>query len=339
MSHGDYNMKNINGQGSISYEKDRNTYRAAIVDINGKRVRKRFATKHEAEDWLTVIRAEFINNTYLAKTDYTLGEWLIEFLSTYMKPTVKPTTFNTYKNSSNHFDAIAGTNISDLSPLTLQKFFNSHFEDMPTAKFNAYAVLNAAMKKAVKLGIIKNNPCDNVDIIRPEAKEITIFTKEEFTQLMEFVKNNGHYKRYYLMLLTTALTGMRLGEVCALKWDCVFPDHIKVAATLSNLSGKQHIGKPKKKTSERDITIPKFLYDLLKDSPHTCDFVFPTRTGRGIMPTNFDSVTWPHLMKASSIPFRTFHSLRHTHASLLLANGVSIAEISKRLGHKKSPQH
>lgn len=64
--------KNANGQGGISYDKSRNTYMAYITDPQGNRIFERFKSKQDAEQWLTLTRAEIYKNTYITPSNITL---------------------------------------------------------------------------------------------------------------------------------------------------------------------------------------------------------------------------------------------------------------------------
>ncbi len=87
--------KKSNGEGSISYENDRQTYRARLVAPNGKRISKRFRTKKEAMEWLAVTQADIYKNTYVSPNSLRLGDWLSEYLVTYKAPKVRPKNVGT----------------------------------------------------------------------------------------------------------------------------------------------------------------------------------------------------------------------------------------------------
>lgn len=239
-------MKNTNGQGSISYEADRKTYRAAIVDVNGKRIRKRFPTKQAAEEWLTLIRASFYSNTYIPKTNYTLGDWIIEYLETYAKVNLKESSIVSYKDVLAHTQSIADINLAELNPIMLQKFFNNEFIKFPATGKYCYSVLNIILRKAVKLDIITKNPLDNVEVKTPDKQEIEVFSKDEIHKILDFCQHSTVYKRYYPLILLGIVTGARLGELCALKWEFVFPTHIHIESSVRMVNNKILESSPKR---------------------------------------------------------------------------------------------
>lgn len=327
-------MKNTNGQGSISYEADRKTYRAAIVDVNGKRIRKRFPTKQAAEEWLTITRASFYTNTYIPKTDYTLGDWIIEYLETYAKNVVEETTYATYKHALSSFNDIADINLTELNAIVLQKFFQNHYEDKDATRYNCFIVLRTILKKATNLGIIQHNPLDNVDVKKPEREEVEVFTKEELQSIFKVTQTNPYYKKYYPLILLATTTGMRPGELLGLKWSNVFPTHINVTNALKVVASRQIYGKTKTPSGKRIISIPKYVYDVLQTLDQDCEYVFHTRNNTPYLERNLSSQVWTKILENANVKYKKLYTLRHNHATFLLANGIPIADISRRLGHK-----
>ena len=100
--------RNRNGAGSIVYEPKRKKYRAYITDALGKRISKRFDSSDEADMWLSQIKLDLYNNTYIPKSNITVGEWVLEYLSTYCAPNIRAKTLIRYMQTARHLEPISG---------------------------------------------------------------------------------------------------------------------------------------------------------------------------------------------------------------------------------------
>lgn len=136
---------------------------------------------------------------------------------------------------------------------------------------------------------------------------------------------------------------MREGELLALKWKNVNLEDgyihveeslksVKVFDKNGNGEIKTLILDPKTKNSVRDIFIPDILIEKLKNRKHTSEFVFEN-DGKLVTHKSLYSQWTKLLKKDSAITYRKFHALRHTYASLLLANGADLKSVQDLMGH------
>jgi integrase len=158
--------------------------------------------------------------------------------------------------------------------------------------------------------------------------------------------------RYYVPTMVALFTGMRLGEVLALRWGCVDLGRniIKVHENLE--CTKAHgirFKSPKTKAGRREVTLPDIVVDALRNDRKAQlelrlklgagklqddDLLFTDIEGAPLHPYHFGT-NWSECAVRLGFPGVTFHALRHTHASQLIDAGVDIVTISKRLGHSK----
>ena len=130
---------------------------------------------------------------------------------------------------------------------------------------------------------------------------------------------------------------MRIGEILALKWEDVNfeQEFLMVRRTVSHCqNGVREICAPKTKASTRRIDLDKATMQMLLSVDRTGDFVFCKKDGtilsRGVICQSFK-----RLCKTADVSYKSFHTLRHTHASVLLAANVHPKIVQERLGHAK----
>ncbi len=333
--------KKSNGEGSISYENDRQTYRARLVAPNGKRISKRFNTKKEAMEWLAVTQADIYKNTYVAPNTLRLGEWISEYLITYKAPKVRPKTLERYIQTAKYLAPIAGVELQKLTAHTVQQCYNELPPMSPSSKNKVHKLLKAAITKACAIDLMARNIMQAVEAPPVPKVEIQVFAKEEISKILQTAKNSRYYSKYYPFFLLAATTGARLGELLGLKTTNVKTGYIYIDNSLQAVRGALMDMPPKTAAGVRKITIApeviKVIRSTCSSSGSTLPFsryVFHTRNDTPISPRNMERI-WKALLKEAGVEYRNFHVLRHTMATQLLSNGVSIAEVAKRLGHSK----
>ncbi|WP_196603113.1 tyrosine-type recombinase/integrase [Pectinatus frisingensis] len=340
-------MKNRkHGEGSVSFDNTRKKWRAAFYDADDKRHYKRFDDEKSAREYLIEQINDVNKGSFIAPSKLTVGEWAIEFLETYKRNSVKATTYAHYLDQARHLSEIADILLQDVTArqvnllyVDLQNRLSLHTIHK-THKF-----LSSIFKKAYETELIKKNIMTTIPAPKYEKKEIEIFTREEIEAILEICKNHLVLNKRYPMFLLAVTTGMRLGEVLGLRWCDVDFKHMEVSIkyTLSYLAGRGiQLTSPKTKTAIRKISIPietavelkrlkSEVVDMNIDQSTLC---FRTKNGTPLYPRNTDRA-WRDLLRCANVPYRKFHALRHTHATELLAAGVPIIEVSRRLGHSK----
>lgn len=326
--------KKANGQGSV-YQEKTGRYAAAIVDNTGKRVVKRFKTKTEANNWLVEIKAEILKDVYIPRSDISVGEWAVEYIETYCQH-LRPNTVKRYLESARHLAPIAGIELQKLTALAVQRLYNK-LDMSASSKIKVHKLLKAIITKAHQLEMITKNIMVAVTPPKAEHKEVEVFTEVEIKNLLASLKDSRYYSRYYTLVYTAISTGARLGELLGLKATSIKSGYIIINNNLQYINNVPTDFPPKTKAGNRKVTISKELENMLKrltvDKVMYFDgYVFHTKNGTPYRMANFNKA-WKAILLEAHIPYKNFHVLRHTHATQLLANGVPLLEVSKRLGH------
>lgn len=332
--------KNANGKGTVYFEKDRNKWRAIVTDPQGNRIPARFNTKAEADEWVTIQIADMYKGVFISPDKITLGEWYIEFLTTYVFPDKRPNTIAEYLRIAQKTAPISDCKLQSITATQIQKFYNNLPKDMAeSTKLKIHKQLKRVFKKASQLGMIKKNVMLDVT---PPAKlkktKIEVFTIEELHLILDTIQNSRYYQKYYLFIKLAAITGARIGELLGLKFSNVRENGIYINNIVEQVKGKVIEGPPKTESSEREITIPANVSkELLQEAlvgkvVNINGYVFHTLSGRPYSPSNMER-TWRGIMKETGLPYRKFHTLRHTYATQMLAAGTPLLEVTAQLGH------
>jgi integrase len=209
---------------------------------------------------------------------------------------------------------------------------------------HAHRVLGKALADAERDGMLMKNACKVQRAPRVSAQETTIVT--DIPGLIEKLRGEP----LYALAMTALFTGMRLGELLALRERYVDLDRgvIEIKEALEETAAHGVRFKPTKTAAgKRTITLPEIAIKTLREHRRELlerrmllglgklnpdDLLFGNMEGKPARTTN-TSASWAALAERIGMPEITFHALRHTHASQLIARGVDIVTISKRLGH------
>jgi len=211
---------------------------------------------------------------------------------------------------------------------------------------HAHRMLSKALGDAERDGAVVKNVCKLQKAPRVTEREMVIV--QDVAGLVDKLRG----ERLHALAMVALFTGMRLGEVLALRWNRVDLEGGVIMVREALEPTKAHgirFKAPKSKAGRRDITLPDTLVDALREhrravlelqmklgAGHLPDdaLLFSNLEGTPLQPSNVSS-DWGDLAERIGAPGVTFHGLRHTHASQLIASGVDIVTISKRLGHAK----
>jgi integrase len=182
---------------------------------------------------------------------------------------------------------------------------------------------------------------------RVEAEEIVILGAQDVKTLVEKLRGRAMYP----LAVTALFTGIRRGELLALRWSDVeldAPEKLaRVRRAVEETKGNLRLKTPKTRTSARDVSLPEIVVEALREHRKRqleqrfalglgklADdaLLFPALDGSLRGPRAF-SKEWSDVAASIGLAHATFHSLRHTHASDLIDAGIDVVKISRRLGH------
>jgi integrase len=278
----------------------------------------------------------------------TVGEYLDRWLKD-VRDTVRQSTYQGYEYAIRpHIGpALGRIKLKDLSPAHARWFYRDCLDSglAPATVHKLHVVLHKALNAAVADGLVPRNVTAELKLPRITREEIDPLDAEQARRLLETARGDRLEALYVLALNT----GMRQGELLALKWDDVDLERslVRVRRTLTRSDKGFVLGEPKTKRSRRTIrltagavqTLRAHLSRQLEEIERMGSLyepgglIFATETGTIINPSNLRNRSLkPLLGRAGLRPIR-FHDLRHTCATLLLSKDVNPKIVSEMLGH------
>ncbi|OXS77910.1 tyrosine-type recombinase/integrase [Domibacillus enclensis] len=324
--------------------------------ITGKRrqVTRRALTKKEAQAKVDEAIEEMIKQDKRGvgsdMQDMTVRQLLIQWFDLVMKHRLKETTLKSYINTMQRrvIPVMGDVRVAALNTIFLQNFINNLNSEDLSPRYIEYisTVLYGAFEAARKWGVIEVNPLNDVERPRPRQVSFPTWTREEAQHFLNTALLSN--LRMYTVVSTAFKTGVRRGEVLALKWSDVDFENAEINIERSLVYDKEgfRFSKPKTKSSVRKIKVGDSLLTDLKRwkgqqnelkmihrkifVDH--DLVFTTETGKPIYPRTMTHM-FNQIIKEAGVPKIRFHDLRHTHATLCLESGMSLKDVQDRLGH------
>jgi integrase len=305
-------------------------------------------TKREAEVKLAKLVAENATGEYIDSSKMTVGEFVDRWQRDWAAHHVSPKTFERYAELlRNHVCARVGdVRLQKLRAVDVNELYSDLLRTGLSARTvgHVHRVLHRALGHANKWGLVQKNVASLVAPPPVTAGEIETLSAEQVHIALARLKGRSIYPIYVLALAT----GMRRGELLALRWSDVDLNGalLRVEQSLEQTKAGLRFKSPKTKHGRRSITLPASAVAILRDhwkaqqemrlrlgqgkAPDDA-LVFPTWEGKTRSP-NALTKEWSVAMKAAGLSV-TLHSLRHTHASHLIASGLDPLAVSRRLGH------
>lgn len=313
--------------------------------------------KRKAEAELARIRSEFVPPQEVGElaSDMPFADYLLEWLDI-VKVRVKATTFSSYeqmvKSVIEPYFRKKAVTLQGLEARHIQQFYSEKLKTVkPNSVIHYHAVIHQALKYAMKTDLVTQNVAMKVDRPKKNDYQPVFLDAEELQHLFEVVKGT----KLELPVLVAAFYGLRRGEVCGLKWDAIDFERgtitIRHTVTSLQVDGKTKMyAQDSAKTKSSLRTLPligsfreyfmqvKEAQELNKQVCGNCynyeydGFVFVDELGER-MRVEYLTNAFPKFLESHGLRRMRFHDLRHSCASLLLANGVPLKHIQEWLGH------
>lgn len=344
-----------NGEGSI-YKRNDGRWCGAFYDADYNRCYVYGKTQTEVRKKLKEKQAAPV----VKGKPYLLQEWVKEFLDKYKKNEIKITTYNSYMVyfRKHIMDSTIGKKQLDkVKSADLQEYYNKKIDEGYSSKtvHHISIILNSAFEMAFRLRMISENPNRFTMIPKKEKYEAKTLSIEEVERIVREAKE----ERLYPIFVTTVYTGMRKGEVMALKWENV--DFVgrkilvknslcRVESDVPDEKGRYishyEIMEPKTKKSIRTIPMLDQVYDALMEQQQRQmldkdkigenyldqGFVFADEIGQHLQQRDFMK-EYRQFLNKYDVRYVRFHDLRHTFATLLIESDVSMKLVQELLGH------
>lgn len=307
-------------------------------------------TRKDAERQLHRLSLEQEQGTLVEPNVLTLDAYLNQWLET-AKNKLGARTFQDYTNVLRRYirPTLGARRLNQLTSLAIQAVY----ADMQARNLSprtvryAHTVLSSALTQAVKWRLLAVNPAKAVDLPKnTQHKEMHALTPEEATRFLEATSMD----RWGVLFTFALVTGMRPGEILALRWrDVDFEaGAVVVRRALVTLKGKHAFAEPKTARSRRTIPIPASVVDELRQHKadqaleraaagtrwEDADLVFASSDGTPLNERNLVQRHFKPILEAAGLPKKIrMYDLRHTCATLLLAQEVNPKVVSERLGH------
>lgn len=298
-------------------------------------------SKKEADKRLVELLSELENGTLIEPSKLKVPDYLGKWLNDYAKVNLRGRSFERYRDICTKYlsPALSRLTITQLRPEHLQAHYADALEKGLSARTVTYhhAVIHKALKTACEWGLLNRNVADAVKPPRAKAKEMAVWSEEEVKRFLK----ECHGSEYYPLFHTALFTGMRRGELLALRWSDIdlLYGQISVSRSFHILkSGKYEFTEPKSVKGKRSISMSpsnalviKQLKDQRKHASES-ELVFCQPDGKPLRP---NSVTraWSMMAEKAGLKHINFHAARHSHASLLLRQNVHPKVVQERLGH------
>ena len=313
--------------------------------------------KRKAEAELARLRAEFEPPKEVGdlSSDMLFADYLLEWLEI-AKGRLAVATYSSYAVMINKpigpYFRQRNLTLRELEARHLQMFYSEMLRKVkPNTVIHYHAIIHSALKYAVKTDMLAQNVADKVDRAKKNSFQPVFLSAEEMQKKFEALRGT----KLELPVLVAAFYGFRRGEVLGLKWDAIDFERgtISVIRTVTTITvdGKQtEIEQQSAKTKSSLRTLPligsfresflqvKEAQELNKQVCGNCynyeydGFVFVDELGER-MRANYLTSTFPKFLEDHGLRRMRFHDLRHSSASLLLANHVPLKQIQEWLGH------
>lgn len=313
-------------------------------------------TKRQAEEKARDVLHDVDKGIYVEATDLSVKDYLEQWLNDMKATELSQRSFEVYRYHINRHlvPELGHIPLAKLNPMQIQAFVARSLRQggvrklgralSPKTVSGSLMVLHNALEKAVEWQMLNRNPADAVKPPRVTPSEVDVLSEEETAQIVAAARGTT----LYVPVLLAIGTGMRRGEILALRWRDVDLDagRIHVLRAFEQTNRTTNVKEPKTRAGRRAITLPEFVIGELRRHKvdqkdrrakmgamyHDHDLVCDRGDGELLKPTTLSGQFY-RMVRKYGLPHIRFHALRHGHASHLLRAGVPMKVVSERLGH------
>ncbi len=269
----------------------------------------------------------------------TLGEWIPIYLESYKKGTIKPRSYEIIELVSRKISPeLLAMPLDEILPMHLQKFYNEFSRTCSKSYMDKMRVLmHELFETAQDNGFCEKNPTLRLKVPKIKEKRRESFSADEVREIISFAMTYDD-KRTAVAIITLLLTGLRRGELLAIKAEDIKDTILEVRRAIY-LNGNKAVveeGVAKTEGSIRTIVLMPEVAQLLLTLPHKGEYIFSTKNGTLLHPRNFNrdyERFFKCLHEACGIRYLSPHCCRHTFATLSLASGANLSAVAGILGH------
>lgn len=347
-----------------------NSYRLRVSGVytgEGKRItyKKTIQAKNktEAQKELALFITEIETGQALSAKKMRFRDYADFWINNYAIPNLSPKTYERYKSmlKARILPYLGNMYLDKFQPMQLMYLYQELSESTYVRKnvthrlssktvLEHHRLLHSMLQQAVYWQMIPYNPASRVRPPKAKKPNINFYDDAQTIALIKALE--GEELKFRVIILLTIFTGLRRGEVLGLEWqDINFKN-----SSLTVRQASQYVSSigiytkdPKTETSNRIISIPESIIKLLKeyqkeqlksrlrlgDKWLETDRLFVQWNGAPMHP---DTITkwFRQFLEDKNLPHITFHGLRHTHATLLISQGLDVRTVSNRLGHAQT---
>ncbi|MDO8614991.1 MAG: tyrosine-type recombinase/integrase [Dehalococcoidia bacterium] len=339
--------KRGNAEGTI-YKRTDGRWCAAVTLDGGKRRAFYGATRGAVQDKLRAAKRAIDDGLPVSSDRQKVGHFLTRWLAEVAQPTVRPSTYTRYREllTGHVVPALGHLPLAKLGPQDLNALYGKLAQRLaPRTVGHVHRVLHRALRDALHWGLVARNVCDAVSPPKVARAEMQVLGPEQARALIAAAAGDPLEAVYTLAILT----GLRQGELLALKWRDfdAGAERLTVCRSVRWVTGLGSVeGEPKTRSGRRSVLLAPLVVAALRRHRtqqteqrlraiawEDNDLIFTNEIGRHIEASNLLRRSFRPLLERADLPRIRFHDLRHTAATLLLGQGVHAKIVSEMLGH------